>query len=347
MVTATQTNEIEQITYNFFDRLRSIVAGYPDVDFDAILDRGHLNLADISQRKIRLTHDDIIFVLSQLNDPDTIPGIVLLYGCSLEVSDLGILAYAIASSRNLKQALDVMVRFNRLTTRSFDLAMLEASDRACIRHGIRPAYLRHQVEIAEESVTGIWNVFTKLLPESTDFTALELHFSFPSPSYAVRYEEIFRCPVFFEQAETALWFPRDWLELSLENADDTLARLAQGLCEEILASLGPSVAVIENVREALLSRPQSHLMSLQETADALFTSPRSLARHLAEAGSSFREISGEIRMQLARQYLQRSTLPPKQIAHLLGYSQPAAFYRAFKKWHDRTPSQCRNQRDFR
>jgi len=325
--------------------LQSVVAEHPAVDLATILQRRNLSLADIDRGDYLPSHDDLIFVLSQLNKPDVIPGVVLLYGRKLDISDLGILAYAIVSSGTVRQALEVMIRFNRLTTGFFNLALSEERRRATITHWIKSAYLRYEIEIAEESISGMWHVFAMLLPDSTDFARFELRFSFPAPAYAAQYDSNFECQIHFDEPQTSISFPREWLDLPIESANETMAGLVRSQCEAILAALGPGMGIIEDVRRVLLARPKNYLMILQETAEALYISSRTLERRLAESGTCFRRISSELRMQLAQRYLQRSTLTPQEIAYLLGYSQPSAFYRAFKRWHSMTPNQCRSQRE--
>jgi AraC-like DNA-binding protein len=46
-------------------------------------------------------------------------------------------------------------------------------------------------------------------------------------------------------------------------------------------------------------------------------------------------------MELAAQYVTLGSMSGQEIADLLGYSRPSAFFRAFKDWFGVTPGQFR------
>jgi len=75
----------------------------------------------------------------------------------------------------------------------------------------------------------------------------------------------------------------------------------------------------------------------------LATSARSLQRKLAAAGTSFQELLDTTRRDAAARYLEDRTLSVGEVAYLLGYSEPAAFHRAFKRWNGITPLEFRRQ----
>ena len=70
----------------------------------------------------------------------------------------------------------------------------------------------------------------------------------------------------------------------------------------------------------------------------------SLQRKLAEAGLSYQELVDATRKTAASEYLSNATLSIGEVGYLLGYSEPAAFHRAFKRWHGVAPQVFRGQR---
>jgi len=78
-------------------------------------------------------------------------------------------------------------------------------------------------------------------------------------------------------------------------------------------------------------------------ARQLGMSERTLHRRLAEDGASYQELLEEVRKAAASRYLDESPLAISEIAYLLGYSEPAAFHRAFKRWYATTPEHFRTR----
>jgi AraC-like DNA-binding protein len=64
-----------------------------------------------------------------------------------------------------------------------------------------------------------------------------------------------------------------------------------------------------------------------------------LQRRLARAGTSFEVLRDEARRHAAEAFLTDPTLSIQEVAYLLGYSEPTAFHRAFRRWHHQTTPQ--------
>ena len=75
----------------------------------------------------------------------------------------------------------------------------------------------------------------------------------------------------------------------------------------------------------------------QKPARTLAVSRRTLSRHLADEGSSFRHILDDVRREFACALLQDHSLSVGEVAFFLQYSEPAAFNRSFRRWTGRTP----------
>jgi AraC-like DNA-binding protein len=85
-------------------------------------------------------------------------------------------------------------------------------------------------------------------------------------------------------------------------------------------------------------------VELDAVARRLATTPRTLQRRLARAGTSFESLRDGARREAAVLYLADTALSIGEIGYLLGYSEPAAFHRAFKRWHGTTPQAFRARR---
>lgn len=85
-------------------------------------------------------------------------------------------------------------------------------------------------------------------------------------------------------------------------------------------------------RLAPLTRPPT----LALVAQRLFITPRTLQRRLRDSGTSFRSLLNDARLELAAEQLD-SHGKVADAAHAAGFSEPACFHRAFKRWTGKTP----------
>ena len=60
-------------------------------------------------------------------------------------------------------------------------------------------------------------------------------------------------------------------------------------------------------------------------------------RRLAEENTSFNDLLADIRAEFAKRYLARRTLSASEVAYLIGFTEPPAFFKAFKRWTGMTP----------
>ncbi|GIT86615.1 AraC family transcriptional regulator [Roseobacter sp. OBYS 0001] len=95
--------------------------------------------------------------------------------------------------------------------------------------------------------------------------------------------------------------------------------------------------VINYVADHLTRTPPG----IEETADALGLSRRTLARRLARNGTSYSMLRDNLRISAARQMLAETDRPLAEVTYLLGYSDQSAFGAAFKRATGQTPNQYR------
>lgn len=88
-------------------------------------------------------------------------------------------------------------------------------------------------------------------------------------------------------------------------------------------------------------------LSLDDIARRVASSRRQLQRAYAEIGkTTFREHLTAVRMERAAELLATRGLTVREIAHRVGYRQPAQFAKAFRRQHGQAPSDFRASRRF-
>ena len=129
----------------------------------------------------------------------------------------------------------------------------------------------------------------------------------------------------------------------MRRRDPVLRTFLEGQADAILANMPARTGVAVDVRRALASRIGADGTRMSAIARHLGISERTLQRRLADDGVSYQELVEEVRRAAAGRYLDESALAIGEIAYLLGYSEPAAFHRAFKRWYGTTPEQFRTR----
>jgi AraC-like DNA-binding protein len=154
------------------------------------------------------------------------------------------------------------------------------------------------------------------------------------------YRRWFDAPVSFGAGATQLVFARSALDVPLRTADPQLLAILSRHAEELAArdrSLPPMIAQVERVlRKAL----RSDDAQVERVARELGLTGRSLQRRLKDEGTSFQLVRDKVRRELASRYLE-DELSMAEISFLLGFSEPSAFFRAFKRWTGLTPLESR------
>jgi AraC-like DNA-binding protein len=163
------------------------------------------------------------------------------------------------------------------------------------------------------------------------------------PEDTVEIEGMFGCPVHGCAPWNGFALSRSTWNLPLRRRDPILAKLLRQQADEAIARLPRMDGVLYDVRRALASRVAGGDIRIESVARALATSVRSLQRRLADAGSSYQQLVELARKDAAERYLTTSSFSIGEIAYLLGYSEAAAFNRAFRRWQKSTPQAFRAQ----
>jgi AraC-like DNA-binding protein len=157
------------------------------------------------------------------------------------------------------------------------------------------------------------------------------------PDDVEEFSRVLGCRVDAPASWTGVAFDRRNWNRPLRRRDPVLRRVLERHADEILSHHQATDGFIADVRRALASHITRGDVRVGSVARRLMTSPRTLQRRLAGEGVTFQALVEDSRKEAAAQYMSDNTMSICEIAYLLGYSEPAPFHRAFKRWYGVTP----------
>ena len=125
--------------------------------------------------------------------------------------------------------------------------------------------------------------------------------------------------------------------MPFETADPQLQAILEAQVLAMFQRLTKVKAVRDSVRRLLAGELCNGEPNLEQIAPRLHMSARTLHRRLEEEGTSFRQVLAEVRREIGARHLSERRLAIGEIAFLLGFSEPSAFHRAFKRWTGHAP----------
>ena len=163
-------------------------------------------------------------------------------------------------------------------------------------------------------------------------------FAHGRPQSLASHRRVFGPRLHFEQERNAVWVDRACLDTGLSGRSMATHAMLRKL---LVSRVDGAQAVASKVEGAMRALMPFADCGREQVARLTHLSQRTLQRRLAEAGTSFQELRDRVRADIALKYLRQSSLQAAQIAEILGYSEPAAFTRAFRRQHGLTPTAAR------
>jgi AraC-like DNA-binding protein len=257
--------------------------------------------------------------------------------------NLGVLGHAWLSSSTLRTGANRLVRYFRIVG---ERGHVETEDLA---PGLKLRFWAGRGDPAADPVAAVAaDVGLSLLLDMCRLTAgaalrpraVSLRRRRPASPRA--YERFFGCGIEFGARENAFVLSAADADRPLESSHRQLASVLDRMLGEELARLDRN-DIVARCRAAILEHLASGEISEDEAAVHLHMSPRTLQRKLAEANTTYLQLVDATRKDLALRYIEDPRRSVTDITFSLGFSQPSAFTRAFKRWTGLNPSDYRTK----
>jgi AraC-like DNA-binding protein len=305
----------------------------------AVLRRAGLPQGYSKEPRVLLTTEELFALWRAVGEVSANPAIGVLLGTESRIERFHPVSLAALSTENFGAAVDRMARYKQLTCPEEILQKKDDEEwsiqfRWLLADEVEPPVL---IECAFAWVLSIARCGTgaRLSPLRVEFVQPREHVK--------TIERHFGCPVVCGTPRNAIVFrAADAQRPFVTRNAELLGMLAPQFEEELKQENGDE-NFLERVRVAMQQKLTGQRPTIEDIADALHVSPRTLQRRLQDEGSSFQRVLEEARHQLARHYLNNSILELNEAAYLLGYNDANSFVRAFRAWEGVPPARWREQ----
>ena len=257
-----------------------------------------------------------------------------------EQGSYDLLEYTMVSAPTVREANDVLRRFIQLMNSALDYSLEIHGDHAISRFSSRVPLSR---AAADFQLAALYSASRRWLPAPPNSHG-EVWFTHPEPDDTREYARSFPgAKVRFEAPFDAIVYERSYLDLPMPQADPRLHALLRRQLEHAVAELPPAQELRRKVRKLILAELPGGSPGADHIAERLQMSRRTLTRHLLQQGTTFKRLLDDVRRELAERALISEEVGIAEIAERLGFAEPAAFHRAFKRWTGLTPADYRER----
>jgi AraC-like DNA-binding protein len=250
-----------------------------------------------------------------------------------------VFAFVLKTSPDLRSALHAGARFLAMRTTSFALTIAEEGDSLVAIQHRAPATSKARA-LAIEATLAEMVATVRLVLDEPSFAPLRVELGHPRPSRIDAQRSFFGCELAYGAGRDAIVFAARDGARALAKGDPALAAYFDARCREALATFDAERDVVDHVRERVVHGLPS-IPTIGAVAKGLAMSERTLRRRLSERGTSFDRVVVEARVALAQQHLSRKDGALGEIAYLVGFSEPSAFHRFFRRATGTTPAAWR------
>ncbi|HET7691237.1 MAG TPA: AraC family transcriptional regulator ligand-binding domain-containing protein [Nocardioidaceae bacterium] len=174
------------------------------------------------------------------------------------------------------------------------------------------------------------------------FPLLRVELPVAEVTHARTVEQLFGAPLVLGAAP-AIVFASALLARPLMRTEQEIDEFVARAPRDLLTLPRYDVSTSDRVRRIIEPALRSgDWPSAEDAARRLSVSPQTLRRRLSDEGTSFREVSDEVRRDAAVVSLVAGKESVADLAARLGFSEPSAFTRAFRRWTGSTPGAYRS-----
>ena len=306
-----------------------------------LLKRSGINPGDLLDQDNRIPFEHFKALMHAAKTLCDEPALALHFGEAsvfTEMSIVGLIAYA---SETMGEAFMQLNRYGRLV---IEIDGGDSADRFANVPGHDGFWMEDRradpndfPELTESTFARFVCDCARLFPGTP--LAKAVHVTHAQPAYRSEYDRIFKAPVVFESDRNALLIDASWPSRKIGGSNRYVFGIFSERAAALLKSLENAKTAKGRVESVLIPMLHTGEAGMERVARKMGLSRPTLYRQLKAEGVRYDVLLDELRHKLAMHYLDGKKVSVSQTAYLVGFADPSAFSRAFKRWTGSSPTQ--------
>jgi AraC-like DNA-binding protein len=268
------------------------------------------------------------------------PALALHYGETNDMSQISVVGLIAYACETMLEAIAQINRYGRLV-----IEVDGSEDRFSVTHKDGGVWAVDNRDNPNEFPELTESTFARMICGPRRFGVTQLakavHVSHPAPAHRAEYERVYGAPVTFGADWNAVLLDEKWLSHKISVQPRYVFGILSDHADALLRSLENSKSTRGRVESLLMPILHKGEANVDAIAAKMGLSRQTLFRQLKNEGVTFEKALDDLRRQMALHYLGGKKASVNETAYLVGFSKPAAFSRAFKRWTGRSPRDVR------
>jgi len=313
-------------------------------DVSAVLRQARLTMDDFARPENRLPLPSFVRLIESASRATGDEWFGAHLGQTCPLSALGLPGHLATLAPTVEQALESFAHHYPLLGDATDVRLQREEGRLSFTYHVLDQASWPRRQDADQVLTMVVSLIRRWVDPR--WAPEQVWFEHPAPGSAAEIERILGCPVRFNCPTNTIWLDASAAAQANPNADATSFRLFSWFADTVAERPRAARSFADQVVASIGACARAGDAGIGAVARSLGLETRTLQRRLRAADTSFSALHERYRRAESLSLLQSSKLTPKEIAGRLGYANPSAFIRAFRRWTATTPARFRGARRF-